>query len=382
MAIETTADIMRVPFASLSLIHRDVEVELELAWREALNESAFIGGPRVKQFEQEWADYCGVNHAVGVANGTDAIEITLRALGIGGGDEVILPANTFIATAEAIVMAGARPRFVDVDPETLLITPDAIRDAIGPRTAAVISVALYGNMPRMTDIAQLASARGLALIEDAAQAIGSTWDRSRAGSFGVAGCFSFYPGKNLGALGDAGAIVTNDPNLADRARSLANHGQPAGDRYAHDMLGRNSRLDSIQAAFLSAKLPMLDYWNEARRSVVEYYSALLDRGLARLVRIDDRAGSTYHLLVARVDDRDAIRAGLTSAGIETGVHYPIPCHFNDPYRQFATEPLPVAERAASEVLSLPLFPHMTHEQVEYVAERFNDLVSNRGAGGG
>jgi len=381
MAVRTTSDIMHVPFASLAHLHQDVAADLDRAWRDVLNESAFIGGPWVERFERDWAAYCGVGHAVGVANGTDAIEIILRALGIGRGDEVILPANTFIATAEAIILAGAEPRFVDVDPETLLVTPDAIREAIGPKTSAIIAVPLYGNMPSMREITELASSRGLVVIEDAAQAHGSTWDGASAGSFGVAGSFSFYPGKNLGALGDAGAIVTNDERLADRARTLANHGRPAGSHHSHELQGRNSRLDSIQAAFLSAKLPRLDSWNEARRAVVARYTQLLDPEVGRQVRVDERAVSSYHLFVIQVSDRDDLRRGLAELGIETGVHYPVPCHLNEPYRQFAGDRLPVTERASEEVLSLPLFPHMRPRQVEYVAGWLNELVVGRGIRG-
>ncbi len=352
----------------------DVAEALESAWKQVTATSGFIGGKPLKEFEEEWAEYCGTACAVGVANGTDAIELTLRALGIGPGDEVLLPGNTFIATAEAVVLAGATPRFVDVDPESLLMTPVLLDRAIGPRTAAVIVVQLYGNMPAMDQIAQLTSARGLALVEDAAQAHGSTWQGKKAGSFGVAGCFSFYPGKNLGAFGDAGAVVTDDEALAERIRSLGNHGRVAGTSHIHALTGRNSRLDALQAAVLSAKLPRLDDWNRARRKAVATYRRLLSPEVG-MVRTADDAGSTHHQYVIRVPNRDGVRASLGRLGIETGVHYPIPCHQQAPYQSFATGRLPVAERAANEILSLPMFPHITERQVAYVSSRLNEIVA-------
>jgi dTDP-4-amino-4,6-dideoxygalactose transaminase len=248
---------MHVPANDLAAMTGDVRQALDLAWRETLAGSSFIGGAAVDRFEEEWARYCGVDHAVGVANGTDAIELTLRALGIGHGDEVIVPANTFIATAEAVALAGATPRFIDVDPRTLLATPEAISEAIGERTAAVLVVSLYGNVPDMDRIVRLTEARGIALIEDAAQGHGSTWRGRKVGSFGLAGSFSFYPGKNLGAFGDAGAVVTSDAGLDAALRSLSNHGRSPRGAHIHQVLGRNSRLDGLQARVLSAKLPML-----------------------------------------------------------------------------------------------------------------------------
>jgi len=352
----------------------DVGEALESAWRQVTATSRFIGGKQVEEFEEAWARYCETTCAVGVANGTDAIELTLRALGIGSGDEVIVPTNTFIATAEAVVLAGATPRFVDVAPESLLVTPELIDSAIGPRTAAVVVVGLYGNMPAMDEIARLASAKGVALVEDAAQAHGSTWHGKKAGSFGVAGCFSFYPGKNLGAIGDAGAVVTDDQALADTIRSLGNHGRLAGASHIHALAGRNSRLDALQAAVLSAKLPRLDDWNQARRTAVASYRRRLSPDV-RMLRTGDDAGSTYHQCVVRVPDRDRVQAALGRAGIESGVHYPIPCHQQEPYRKFAAGPLPVAEQAASDILSLPVFPHITERQVAYVSSRLNEIVT-------
>jgi dTDP-4-amino-4,6-dideoxygalactose transaminase len=362
-----------VPLTDLGAMSRDVQAALDSAWKETTTACSFIGGQRLEHFEEQWARYCGTAHAVGVANGTDAIELTLRALGIGQGDEVIVPANTFVATCEAVVSAGATPRFVDVDPETLLVTPETIGPAVNRRTAAIIVVPLYGNMPAMDGITRLARAGELALIEDAAQAHGSTWQGKKAGSFGIAGCFSFYPGKNLGAFGDAGAVVTDDATLADRIRSLGNHGRQAGASHVHALAGTNSRLDALQAAVLSAKLPLLDHWNRVRHAAIATYRRLLSPDV-RTVTVHDATRSAYHQNVIRVPHRDHVREALAHRGIETGVHYPIPCHQQQPYRAFAAVRLPVTEQAAEEILSLPLFPHMTDHQIGYVSSCVNDIV--------
>jgi dTDP-4-amino-4,6-dideoxygalactose transaminase len=362
-----------VPFSDLVAMSNDVGEALELAWKEVTTSTSFIGGRHVGGFEEQWAAYCGTRHAVGVGNGTDALQLTLRALGIGAGDEVIVPANSFIATAEAVVLAGAVPRFADVNEETLLVTPETIAPAINARTAAVIVVHLYGNVAEMEAIARLADARRLALIEDAAQAHGSTWRGARAGSFGIAGCFSFFPGKNLGAFGDGGAVVTDAAPLAERIRSLRDHGRPPDAAHLHTAVGTNSRLDALQAAVLSAKLPRLDEWNRARRSAVAAYRRLLDPAI-RTVRIHDDVESCFHQHVVRVTDRELVRKDLAKRGIQTGIHYPIPCHQQGPYIAYAPGPLPAAERAAGEILSLPVFPHITYQQVRYVSDCLNQLV--------
>jgi dTDP-4-amino-4,6-dideoxygalactose transaminase len=364
----------RVPFSDLTAMTREQTAELDLAWRRGTETSAWIGGEPVARFEEQWARYCGVDHAIGVANGTDALELTFRALGIGPGDEVLVPANTFIATAEAVVLAGATPVFVDVDPETLLVSPETIRPALGRRTAAIVVVPLYGHMPPMDDIGRLAGSKQIALIEDAAQAHGSTWKGRKAGTFGLAGCFSFYPGKNLGAFGDAGAVVTDDAALARRIRSLANHGRMHDSKYLHGMIGRNSRLDALQASILSVRLPKLDEWNRERRRAVHVYAKTLEADLVSMVRVLEDAESVYHQNVVRVRDRDWVQAALLSRGIQTGIHYPVPCHQQGPYMRFAADSLPVAERAADEILSLPLFPHITEDQVEYVSACLNEIV--------
>jgi dTDP-4-amino-4,6-dideoxygalactose transaminase len=362
-----------VPMSDLGAMTREVRERLDASWHELTERSSFVGGPLVERFEAEWASYCGTAHAVGVANGTEAIELVLRALGIGGGDEVIVPANTFIATAEAVVAAGATPTFVDVDPQTLLVTPEAIRPAINARTAAIVAVGLWGNMPPMDEIARLAQVSHLALIEDAAQAHGSTWRGRKAGSFGVAGCFSFYPGKNLGAFGDGGAVVTGDPVLAERVRSLGNHGRQAGAGHVHALIGRNSRLDALQACVLSAKLERLDDWNQARRRIAARYRRSLGPEV-ETVHIAGDAVCTYHQHVVRIRQRDAIRAGLRRRGVESGIHYPIPCHRQEPYAALCREALPVVEQAAAEILSLPIFPHMTDWEVDYVSGCLRELM--------
>ena len=368
-----------VPVNDLAAMTEEVRLELDAAWEHAVSASGFIGGDAVSRFEEEWSAYCGTRHAVGVANGTDAIELTLRALGIGPGDEVIVPANTFIATAGAVVLAGATPRFVDVDDETLLLTPATVADAINERTAAIIAVSLYGNMPRLDELAALADRSGVALIEDAAQSQGARWRGRPSGSFGVAACFSFYPGKNLGAFGDAGAVVTDDEGLADAIRMLANHGRPPEAAHIHSVVGRNSRLDALQAAVLSAKLTRLDSWNAARRDAVQTYSELLSRDV-RLLTVEPWALSVHHQHVVRLDRRDDAMEALRAAGIQSGIHYPVPCHRQAGYAAYAGKALPVVERAAREIVSLPLFPHITELQIERVCEVLNDHLSERTRG--
>ena len=368
-----------VPLNDLAAMTAELRPELDGAWHEAVSASAFIGGDAVSRFEDEWSAYCGTRHAVGVANGTDAIELTLRALGIGAGDEVIVPANTFVATAEAVVLAGAAPRFVDVDDETLLLTPAIAGAAINERTAAIIAVNLYGNMPRLDELAALAERSGIALIEDAAQSQGARWKGRPAGSFGVAGCFSFYPGKNLGAFGDAGAVVTDDGGLADSIRMLGNHGRPPDAAHIHSVVGRNSRLDAVQAAVLSAKLTRLDSWNAARRQAVQAYAELLSHHV-RILTVEPWALSVHHQHVVRMDQRDDAMDALRDSGIQSAIHYPIPCHHQAGYTTYATTALPVVERAAGEILSLPLFPHITERQIEHVCQSLNDHRSELARG--
>jgi dTDP-4-amino-4,6-dideoxygalactose transaminase len=354
---------------------REVRGAVDQGWERLLQASRFIGGEAVEEFEQAWAGYCGAGHAVGVGNGTDALQLTLMALGIGPGDEVIVPSNTFVASAEAVVLAGATPRFADVSPRTLLLTASDLEAAITPRTRAVIVVHLYGQMPDMDALSRTAGRAGIVIIEDAAQAHGATWRGRRAGSIGQAGCFSFYPGKNLGAFGDAGAVVTNDADLAKLIRTLRDHGRAIGSHYRHELVGTNSRLDALQAVVLTAKLGRLEAWNEARRSIAARYRAAFASGPLRLVEDEPGARGVYHLAVTRVPDRARIQQQLTAMGIETGIHYPIPCHRQAAYLRFATGPLPVSETAAAEVLSLPMFPHLRDDQVARVCDAVHDALT-------
>lgn len=361
-----------VPFTDLAAMTRDVRTDVEQAWARLLSSSTFVGGQAIEDFEHAWASYCGVTDAVGVGSGTDALQLTLMALGIGSGDDVIVPANTFIASAEAVVLAGATPVFADVSPETLLLTPAQLEAAITPRTAAVIVVHLYGQMPDMNDLSHIADRAGIVLIEDAAQAHGASWCGQGAGSIGRAGCFSFYPAKNLGAFGDAGAVVTSDAELAARVRSLRDHGRSRRSRHEHELIGANSRLDALQAVVLNAKLPWLDTWTEARRSIAARYRTAFGGGAARLVAEQPGSQGAYHLAVALVQDRTSVRRRLAEAGIETQIHYPIPCHRQVPYQRFATRPLPAAEESAGQIVSLPMFPHMIGSQVARVCDAIRE----------
>ena len=357
---------MNVPFFDLDAMHDEIRSSLDQAWREVTATSAFIGGPHVERFEEEWAAECDRARAIGVANGTDALSIILAALGVAAGDEVIVPANTFIATAEAVSAVGATPVFADVDPETLLVTPDTVRPHLSARTVALIVVHLYGQVAEMEALLELTETAGIALVEDAAQAHGARWRGRPAGSFGIAAAFSFYPGKNLGAFGDAGAIVTDDREVADRARSISNHGRALAGPEVHGVIGRNSRLDGLQAAVLSVKLPRLGMWVAARRAAARRYDLALGCDAVRPVSVRPDAESSYHLYVVRVEDRPGFRARLAADGITTRIHYERPCHLEPAYHDAATESLPVAERAGQEVVSLPMYPHLSRQQIHAV----------------
>ncbi|HYZ37794.1 MAG TPA: DegT/DnrJ/EryC1/StrS family aminotransferase [Pseudonocardiaceae bacterium] len=361
-----------IPFLDLHGTNNGLREEFDLAWKTVLDHGHFVGGPEVERFERDFATYCGTKACIGVANGTDALELILRGLGIGIGDEVIIPTNTFIATAEAVCATGARPRFVDVCADTLLIDPAAVQAAINSSTAAIIAVHLYGQMVDPEPLSTIAAAHGLALIEDAAQAHGARHRGATAGSVGIAAGFSFYPGKNLGALGDGGAVVTSDLALAETIRSMANHGRCAADRYRHDRSGRNSRLDTLQAALLSAKLPWLDASNARRVSAMAAYREMLPPSCSP-VSVQAGAEPVYHLAVVQVDDRAKVGDALTAAGIGWGVHYPIPCHQQPALAALhesvpASQKLPVAERAAGRILSLPMSPTLSVEQVGRVCD--------------
>ena len=370
-----------VPFTDLAAMTREAWPSVKTAYLSRLLGGNYIGGPAVTFFEEQWAAYCGADYAVGVGNGTDALELTLAALQIGPGSEVVVPANAFIAAAAAVVRVGAVPRFADVSDETLLMTPDTLSEALTPRTRAVIVVHMFGQMPDMAGLLAVAAKAGIFVVEDAAQAHGAEWDGRRAGTFGDAACFSFYPAKNLGASGDAGAVVTSRPDLADRVRALANHGRSRGAaHYEHEYVGTNSRLDALQAVLLSGKLRFLEEWTKRRISLAAHYREALNGTGVRLSAVAPPARHVYHLLVVRVAGRDALRAELGRRGIETGVHYPVPCHLQPPLRQFTDRPLRVAEQAAGELLSLPMFPHLTEGQVEFVCESLGDALGKMTAG--
>jgi dTDP-4-amino-4,6-dideoxygalactose transaminase len=359
---------MSIPLIDLKAQYQTIKTEIDGAIERVVSNAGFIGGSEVKEFEKEFAAYCEAKACVGVGNGTDALYITLRALGVGAGDEVITVAHTFIATSEAISQVGAKPVFVDVEPDTLLISPDAVEAAITPQTKAIIAVHIYGQPCDMDRLMAIAEKHNLKVVEDAAQAHGARWHGRRVGSLGHIACFSFYPGKNLGAYGDGGAVVSNDETLIQRVRMLANHGRL--EKYTHQIEGVNSRLDSLQAAILRVKLPYLDKWNSARNQFAQVYmQSLQDTGVG-LPIIRPEAESGWHLFVIRVKDRDALQQFLKERGIDTGVHYPIPLHRQQAYEylQVAAGSLPITETAAREIVSLPLYAELTDDMVQQVIE--------------
>jgi dTDP-4-amino-4,6-dideoxygalactose transaminase len=362
-----------IPFLDIPSITDLVREDLDRCWHQVLSHGRFIGGPEVEDFEERFARYCGAAHCVGVGNGTDALELILGALGIGPGDEVIVPANTFVATVEAVCAVGARPRFVDVQPDTLEVDPDAVAAAIGPRTAAVMAVHLFGQMVDLDRLVPLARRHGIALIEDAAQAHGARFGGRRAGSVGAAAGFSFYPGKNLGALGDGGAVVSDDAALVARIRQMADHGRARNSRYLHTVRGRNSRLDTLQAALLTTKLSRLDGDNARRRALMQRYRERLPGSCVPLAQ-HPLSEPVHHLAVSQVTERLAATTALDAAGIGWGLHYPVPCHRQAAFAEFADGPLPVAEGAAERILSLPMSPTLAVEQVDQVC----DVLSGAG----
>lgn len=366
-----------VPFLDLAAQQAEVADEIHEKWGEQLRSAAFMGGSEVAAFEMEYADYIGVEHVVGVSNGTDALELAYRAVGIEAGDEIIMPANTFIATAEAASRIGAVPVFVDVDDEHLLIDPEAVEAAITSRTRAIAPVHLFGQTAPMELIAPIASRHGIEIVEDAAQAQGATGAAGRAGAFGRVAATSFYPGKNLGAAGDAGAVMTNDPGIAALVRNIGAHGSSV--KYVHDHVGFNARLDAVQATVLRAKLRRLERWNQLRRDAAERYNSLLGE-IAGVSLPSVRPGNTdvWHLYVVRVEARERVMSELGRAGIGAGIHYPTPVHLTDAYAPlgYARGAFPVAEAAADCVLSLPMFPHLTADQQERVAEVLDYVVGD------
>ncbi len=357
-----------IPFLDLQTPHRSLSVEILAAWQRILETAAFVGGAELEGFEREFAAYVRTAHAVGVASGTDALRLALLAMAIRPGDEVITVPHTFIATTEAITQAGGRPVFVDVDRVTGTMDPGKLEAAVTPRTRFLLPVHLYGQPADMTPLLEIARRHDLQVLEDACQAHGAEYLGRRAGSMGRAAAFSFYPGKNLGACGEAGAVTTDHAELAARVRRLRDHGQAR--KYEHDVEGYNARLDALQAAALRIKLRHLDGWNEARRARARRYGEVLSgSGVEVPVEAPGRK-HVYHLYVIRHPERDRLRETLSDAGVGTGLHYPVPLHLQRAYAHLGLGrgAFPESERWASEGLSLPMFPEMTDEQVEQVGE--------------
>jgi dTDP-4-amino-4,6-dideoxygalactose transaminase len=365
----------KLPFVDLKAQHASIAAEVEAAVGRVMTNADFILGGDVAAFEKEFGRYCGAEHCVGLDSGMSALELGMRAMGIGPGDEVITPAGSFIASSSAISFTGATPVWVDVDPLTYNIDPALVEAAITPRTKAIMVVHLYGQPADMDAVAAVAGRHGLPVIEDACQAHGAHYKGRRAGSMGAFGAFSFYPSKNLGAYGDAGALTTNDAGLAERVRMMRNYGQRA--KYDHVYLAWNRRLDTLQAAVLRVKLHHLDQWNEARKRVASLYGELLAGSGVVLPRTAAGAEHVYHLFVIQVDERRRVQEELAARGISTGIHYPVPIHLQEAYRDRGAGPgsFPVTEAAAARVLSLPMYPELSEADVRRVAGALGDVLS-------
>jgi dTDP-4-amino-4,6-dideoxygalactose transaminase len=380
MSIATTT--RPVPLVDLGWQRDEIIAEVRSGWDDLLARTAFVGGAEVAAFEQEYADYLATGHVVGVANGTDALEIALRALDVGPGDDVVVPANTFIATAEAVRRAGARVVFADVDDDTLLMDGRALEAALTPSTRVIMPVHLYGQVAPMEQLLPIAARVGALVVEDAAQAQGARRDGRHAGTFGIAAGTSFYPGKNLGAFGDAGAVITADDEVARRARLLSQHGSVV--KYTHEAFGFNSRLDALQAVVLRAKLRRLERWNELRRQAAARYDELLT-AVPGVRRPTTAAGNhhVWHLYVVRVPERDRVVAALNAAGVGAAIHYPTAVHLTEPFAD-AGHPagaFPVAEAAAQEILSLPLYPGISEVQQHRVVDVLAQALHHHPNGG-
>jgi dTDP-4-amino-4,6-dideoxygalactose transaminase len=364
---------MNVPFVDLKVQYASIKSEVGPAMNEVLEACSFIMGPQVGRFEEEFACYNGTRYCIGVESGTAALKVALEALGVGPGHEVILPANTYIASAIAVSAVGATPVFVDHD-DYYLIDANAIEAAITPRTKVIIPVHLYGQIVPMQPILDIAKRHGLRVVEDAAQSHGARWEGRRAGSIGDIGCFSFYPGKNLGCYGDGGAIVTNDEAIADRVRLLRDFGQRR--KYEHEIKGDNCRLDSIQAAVLSVKLRHIDAWNAKRLANAKEYDRLLTAaGFEVPKRLTDE-GHVYHLYVVQVEERPDVMQNLSALGVQNGIHYPIPIHLQKAYAdlRLSRGAYPRTERGADRILSLPMFAELTGEQIAYVVDSLSKVA--------
>lgn len=369
---------VQVPFLDIASQQAEIADEVLPVWQSQFLSAGFIGGPEVAAFEEEYASYIGVEHVIGVSNGTDALELAFRALGVTAGDEVIMPANTFIATAEAVSRIGAVPVFVDVDPEYLLIDPDAVEAAITPRTRAIAPVHLYGQTAPVERILPIADAHGIAVVEDAAQSQGASSSAGRAGALGRVAGTSFYPGKNLGAAGDAGAVMTDDADIAAFIRNVAAHGSSV--KYAHDRIGMNARLDAVQAPVLRAKLRRLDGWNAARRAAAARYGELLaDIEGVRVPVVRPGNEDVWHLYVVQVEERARVMAEMAAAGVGVAIHYPTPVHLTEAYAGlgYRRGQFPVSEAAADRIMSLPMFPHLTEVQQILVSQALRESLRQR-----
>jgi dTDP-4-amino-4,6-dideoxygalactose transaminase len=364
----STSSAERIPLVDLKAQYQLIQGAVDAAIQRVLSNADFILGADVDAFEAEYAAYCGASHAVGVDSGLSALELGMRALGIGSGDEVITPVHSFIASSSAISFTGATPVWVDADPETYNMDVAQLEAAVTKRTKAIMAVHLYGQPADMDGVIDVASRRGLFVVEDACQAHGARYRGRRVGSIGDIGAFSFYPGKNLGAYGDAGALVTNNAEIAQKVRTMRNYGQRK--KYEHIHLAWNRRLDSIHAAVLRVKLRHLDAWNEARQHHAELYDELLAGGTVGLPRIAADRDHVFHLYVVQVDRRDELLEHLAQKGIECGIHYPRPIHLQEAYRGFAKGrgSYPVSESIATRLLSLPMYPELTENQLHRVAD--------------
>lgn len=357
---------MNIPFLDLGKLHQSIREPLDEAYHRVMNSGWFIMGPELEAFEAEFAQYCEVKHCIGVGNGLEALHLLLQAYGIGPGDEVIVPSNTFIATWLAVSQCGATPVPVEPNVDTHNIDPILIGNAITSRTRAIIPVHLYGQSADMDPINEIAAKHGLIVIEDNAQAQGARYKGRRTGSLGHAAGTSFYPGKNLGALGDGGAVLTNDDTIAEKVTLLRNYGSKV--KYQHDLAGYNSRLDEMQAAFLRVKLAVLDEWNTKRRKAADNYSRLLGNTDIVLPHVPEFAEPVWHLYVIRSRQRDEFRAALERCGVQTVIHYPTPPHRQSCYKEFNAYQLPIAEMLATEILSLPMSPLIDEGDIAAVVE--------------
>ncbi|MBD3235389.1 MAG: aminotransferase class I/II-fold pyridoxal phosphate-dependent enzyme [Candidatus Eisenbacteria bacterium] len=367
---------MSIPLIDLKAQYRNLKPEIDAAMAEIVENTAFIGGPAVADFEREFAAFCEVPHAVGAASGTAALHLALCGAKLEPGDEVVTVTHTFIATAEVARLCGARIKLVDIHPQTYCMDPESLAAAIGPRTRVVIPVHLYGHPADMDALDAVARAHDLFVIEDAAQAHGARYKGTRVGGLAPVATFSFYPGKNLGAYGDAGGLTTQDPELAEHLTMLANHGR--SQKYGHLFEGFNYRLDAIQAAVLRVKLRYLEQWNARRREIAARYDELL-AGVEEVTRpyVSPDVEPVYHLYVVQVPDRDRVTAYLREHGVMAQLHYPVPLHLQPAYEHLGLKPgsLPVSERVAARCISLPIFPEMTEDQIQKVARTLKDALA-------